>query len=421
MSRVSINETTLTAIGDAIRGKTGKSELIAPGDMPAEITAIVSGGANPVIEELEITSNGTYNAYDGVDGFAPVVVNVPQEGGPDAADLVYTNRLDYLFQGGFFDWVIEKYGNQITTNNITRAQYTFQNSDVKEIPFALNFSSTEKSLDCNSIFFGCRSLTTVPEFNTTYAPINMTGMFNNMNSMKYFPEGWGEGWDWSNHETATSSYTGYMNSLFDGCYLLRAIPQEIISHGNPSLNSSSTIYYNGFRNCHNLEKINNLFVYNNASFSSNAFNTTFLQCERLKEITFKKQADGTPYVCNGWKKQLIDLTTVGYGLRAKSVANTDLTDDDKIENLEDYLAYVNGTGNPNGWAAESKWSVFNRKSMVKLIDSLPDVSGSGSTNTVKVNWGQGAPSTTGNDYYMNALSEEEIAVAAAKGWTITIS
>lgn len=44
MSKVFIEESTLTAIGDAIRGKTGATELIAPLDMPSEIEGIVGGG-----------------------------------------------------------------------------------------------------------------------------------------------------------------------------------------------------------------------------------------------------------------------------------------------------------------------------------------------------------------------------------------
>lgn len=46
MSKLVINDTTLTAIGDAIRNKTGKSDLIAPGAMPAEIDSIQAGGSD---------------------------------------------------------------------------------------------------------------------------------------------------------------------------------------------------------------------------------------------------------------------------------------------------------------------------------------------------------------------------------------
>ena len=53
MSKVAINEITLTNIGDAIREKTGKSDLIAPGDMPAEIASISTGGGGIEVEPAE--------------------------------------------------------------------------------------------------------------------------------------------------------------------------------------------------------------------------------------------------------------------------------------------------------------------------------------------------------------------------------
>lgn len=46
-------------------------------DRDIVVTATGGGGANPVIKSLAITENGTYTAPDGVDGYSPVVVNVP--------------------------------------------------------------------------------------------------------------------------------------------------------------------------------------------------------------------------------------------------------------------------------------------------------------------------------------------------------
>jgi hypothetical protein len=101
MSKVFINEETLTNIGMAIREKTGKTNLIAPGDMPKEIKSITSGGGNAaVIEELNITSNGTYAAPNGVDGYNPIKVNVPQEGGPPASTLSLSDDCSYAFGAG---------------------------------------------------------------------------------------------------------------------------------------------------------------------------------------------------------------------------------------------------------------------------------------------------------------------------------
>ena len=43
----------------------------------AEKLPEAGGVANPVIEQLSITENGTYTAPEGVDGYSPITVNVP--------------------------------------------------------------------------------------------------------------------------------------------------------------------------------------------------------------------------------------------------------------------------------------------------------------------------------------------------------
>lgn len=104
---MSVNE-KMTAIADAIRAKTGKTDALTLDQMATEIEGITTGGtedlndvlteqealiaelqavlaekasgggaADPVIEPLAITENGTYTAPNGVDGYSPVSVNVP--------------------------------------------------------------------------------------------------------------------------------------------------------------------------------------------------------------------------------------------------------------------------------------------------------------------------------------------------------
>ena len=58
MSKVYLQDTTLTAIGDAIRYKSGKSDLILPKDMPNEIAKLPSG------EDWTI-HDGSYLFYNG--------------------------------------------------------------------------------------------------------------------------------------------------------------------------------------------------------------------------------------------------------------------------------------------------------------------------------------------------------------------
>ena len=80
MSKKLYEESNIQDIADAIRGKNSSSDTYKVSEMAGAITAIPTG-RTPVIESKNISSNGTYNAPDGVDGFSPVVVNVPSSSG----------------------------------------------------------------------------------------------------------------------------------------------------------------------------------------------------------------------------------------------------------------------------------------------------------------------------------------------------
>lgn len=66
-------------------------------------------------------------------------------------------------------------------------------------------------------------------------------------------------------------------------------------------------------------------------------------------------------------------------------------------------------------------SVYNHDSAVETINSLPDTSAylasAGGTNTIKFKGDSGSATDGGA---INTLTEEEIAVATAKGWTVTL-
>lgn len=68
----------MTAIADAIRGKTGKIDALTLDQMAVEIGGIVT---EPTLEELTITENGEYAPGEGVDGFSKVVANIESAGG----------------------------------------------------------------------------------------------------------------------------------------------------------------------------------------------------------------------------------------------------------------------------------------------------------------------------------------------------
>lgn len=83
--RTSVEENESNIIKKQVMNKTDdniiRHQVMGIGETPVE----------PVIESLSVTSNGTYTVEEGVDGFNPVVVNVPSSGTEiNNADMVKT-------------------------------------------------------------------------------------------------------------------------------------------------------------------------------------------------------------------------------------------------------------------------------------------------------------------------------------------
>jgi hypothetical protein len=332
----------------------------------------------------------------------------------DEEDLVVSGKCSYRFTEGGWDWFIDKYGEAITTNDITHADYMFNNSAVKKIPFDINFRWYETS-PLMYMFYSCDT-TTLPKIDKV-KPSGIDHMFGFCRYIKSIPEDYCDGWDWSYLDGLTSSYSGSQSYLFSQCISLRSYPNSILSHGNPYVNYSYSIYTALFSNCAVLDEIIDLpFPHYNASWTSNAFSNFINNCSRLKNMTFKLQEDGTPYVMK-WRSQIIDLTTVGFANNTGNIKNYQayhgITADKEVKDDATYQALKD---NADWYSANINYSRYNHDSAVATINSLPDCSATG-TNTIKFR-GQAGALTDGGA--INTLTEEEIAVAAAKGWTVSL-
>ena len=187
MSKVFIEESTLTAIGNAIRGKTGGTDLIAPLNMPTEINGISTGTTLPE-EAFNITGDCSYRfAHNG------------------------------------WNWFINNYGSQVTTNNITNCNYMFVGSgELTTIPFSINCKPLTP-IDCTYMFSSCTQLTALPEI--TVRIEKMDNMFSNCYRLREIPDSYSETFDFS-HYNDTSEATA--SEIFSSCLSLRKIPSGFL-------------------------------------------------------------------------------------------------------------------------------------------------------------------------------------------------
>lgn len=113
-------------------------------DRDIVVTATGSGSvAEPVVELLEITENGTYTAPSGVDGYSPVIVNVEGSGGGDTT--VEDGIVNRSISGAY------------TNNRVTRVgQFAFRGCTK-----ITSFSFPKATMVDSNAIYGCSKLTSV--------------------------------------------------------------------------------------------------------------------------------------------------------------------------------------------------------------------------------------------------------------------
>lgn len=395
----------LESIGNAIREKTGKTELLTLDQMPIEIAAIETGGGGG--EEL-----------------------------PDEA-FVFSGDCGGIFSNNRWAWFLEKYGDKITTEGITDSSNMFNGAnEIEEIPFDLNFNNSAFG-PLNNMFTGCSKLQVIGKIKNAY-PSNLSSIFEDCRNLRELPEF---------INLNMSRIYGYrlssIGGMFRGCSSLRRVPEELLKKIYTPLatGSSYPLFYYGFYCCTMLDEIIGLNP-QTGSLTSNAFTSTFQSCNRVKELIFATQEDGTPYSVN-WKNQTIDCSSsFGYVLnykssnptsseewdeataenRIKSSAvlnnNSGITIDKAIYNAATYAALKD---DPDAFCINDetvdgpRYSRYNHDSAVNTINSLPSTSNTGCVIKFK-----GAAGSATDGGAINTLTEEEIAVATAKGWTVTL-
>jgi hypothetical protein len=380
MAKVFIEETTLTAIGDAIRGKEGTSDLVPVNDMATRISAISGGGGS--------------GGYEIPDEAFNIVGAKTDYGNYDCS---------YLNYAGSIDWFLERYGDRVTFT-LDKNTSWMDRSKLKNWNMNLDIRSTSVT----GLFQNMMELENISEdiqltINSSKGT-SISNTFNRCFKLRRLPMVLLSIFQ---NDTSTSAF-----SCFSCCQSLREIPPEYIACLNKKNKSGL------FNTASALEEIRNLPIHD--TYTSNGFGSTFNYTERLKALTFATN-NGVPYTAE-WKAHTIDLSgwigcayDKGYNLKLGAGEFTDanrVTDDASYQALKD---------SSDWWTDVRAYCRYNHDSAVETINSLPDTSAylaaNGGTNTIKFR-GEAGSKTDGGA--INTLTAEEIAVATAKGWTVTL-
>ena len=382
---MSINE-KMTAIADAIREKTGDSEKLNLDGMAL------------AIKNIEVGSGG---------------VDLPEEA------FNITGECAYRFAYGGWDWYIREFGKKIKTVDITNTDNMFYSSQLEDIPFEINFKQSTSTSRMNYMFYKAQKLKSIPRINGKPKPYEFSNVFGECYNIRYFPEDIDEWFDWSSIENQTSSYTGNMANIFSLCSSLRKMPIKIFSHANKKLYYGYSFFTGMCNSCYALDELVGLPIPYTEAFTSNAFSNTLMRANRLKRLTFDTP-DGQPYVMK-WKAQTLDVSyEVGYTSASTLILNynSGITADKEVIDDATYQALKDDA---DWFTKKIEYSRYNHDSAVETINSLPDTSAylatAGGTNTIKFKGASGSKTDGGA---ISTLTQEEIAVATAKGWTVSL-
>ncbi len=380
MSKYVIEDTTLTSIADAVREKSGTSELIKVSDIPTAIAGIPSGG-----ESNRITKE----------------------------DLSFSGDLERFNSNGLFDDLFDKNRDWLSFTNVTNLNFFFSRSLFDFGDVTIGLGKVNKSNGTWGYSFRYYNGTSLPALIGTVGASNGMAQypFSDMENLVHM-DGVFDQIDWSYHDAnyTSSGYYNCIRDVFNNLPRLRRLPTNFLEHCD-STNTWGNIYVNLCNYCYSLDEAVDLPVFDNQYMRING---GFSENNHLARMTFATNEDGTPIVVSNWEyNHVLNLSNrVGYGNFLPSYFSSS-------KEVKDDATYQALKNDPDWWTKYVAYSRYNHDSAVETINSLPDASGiRGYTFTVKFTGAAGSATDGGA---INTLTETEIAVATAKGWTLSLT
>ena len=384
MPNVLVQDTSLRGIADAIREKNKSSLTYKPADMAAAINSLPTGGS----------SLGPLKGNEGkglFSGFAP----------KNKTLLNYCTKV--LFTDSLIDQEL----------GLTNMQEMFYNANFTEIPITIYYH--RGAFNATWIFWNNR-FTKAPLFrparstdasDTADDKIRyFNGAFYNCDYLETIPEDWLDWDEFRNWLAAGGRHKVSFTQLCSGCRRLKSIPKnlldflELVPMGNLT---------NIFEHRYSLNKIENMAYYVWQSSGNSGPSNIVNNCMSLSKFTFKNNGP------TGWGNSFLDFTNCGWASYPASLYNEyGFTEETLVTDDASYQALKN----TDYWTTDVKYSKYNHTSMVETINSLPEILPTYEENIIKFKATQGDSTDEGG---ASNLTEEELAVASAKGWTVSIS
>lgn len=293
---------------------------------------------------------------------------------PTSEDLTFSGDCSWLFSNNKFNWLVEQYPVKITQCNNAYRMFcgsTNLHGDISKTTIQLTNCETG-----NGMLLGIGQVQGLPKVSgeITY---NISSLFQEA-KIQEIPNDWFDNISFSNIR--------YASQIFYGCTnLVKCPPLNWLKKINFSSNARESWYYYLFYNCRQITEITNIPCIDLAQFNYNQLRGLVGETYKLKKLTF--EMDGQQVK---WANQTLSL--------------------------DDHVGY-------SGYETSRIFkSVYNHDSAVETINSLPDTSAylatAGGTNTIYFTGNAGSATEGGA---INTMTPEEIAVATAKGWTVTFA
>lgn len=454
MANIDTLNSQLAAVGDAIRAKLETQDTYKISEMPDAIASISGGG---VTQPLVMTEIKPYTPSSGIDGFSSVtpqldlVVDVGKVRTLGYTGNTYNGNQPIFGSSGITKKLHTIFGDNL--NIINSVTILIDSTNIGDYGLDLNYIATreeDQAFFRDKVKFVFRGSATPDVLDAgsgcfiSYNPYIETLTENNF--------------DWSDFTFINDIGDSIFQPIFSDMYKLTTIDTSVknfyfeyfnkaklgtIMSGNnmffnKSYNFRDEIFYNAL-----LKKIVDSIRHTNVyTFCSTS------QFPGISTMTIpKKLMPNTSQNCSfssGW-------WIAGGGSRLSHIVFESYTSEDEESDLYRFAkiqikidcGYTDGTGaslldsskriinassyaslknDPDAWTSDKSYSFYNHTSAVETINSLPDMTknkntATGLTYTMQFKGGLGSATDGGA---INTLTAEEIAVATAKGWTITL-